>query len=345
MAPSNKAAYLVAAKAPLEVKEAPYTPPGPNELVVKNHAVAINVVDPYKQILGDALLGYIKWPCVQGEDLAGEVVEVGSAVTRFKTGGRVIAYAAGTLPFGNRTPEGGFQNYTIVREHMTAPIPASVTYERGSVLPLCLTTAAYGLFHKDFLGLDLPKAPAASPKGKAVIITSGSSSVGASAVQLAAAAGYEVYTTASPKNFELVKKLGATGVYDYHEDGAADSIIAALKGKKVAGALTINPGGVALSGKVLNATDSVKNIADAGPPPPEGYPEGITSKFIDLGDLSDPDAVIGKIFRDFLPQALASGQFVPEPEPLVVGSGLEKIQEAYDLRLKGVSAQKIVVTL
>ncbi|KAI1097905.1 GroES-like protein [Jackrogersella minutella] len=345
MAPSNQAAFLVAAKTPLEVKEAPYTPPGPNELVVKNHAVAINVFDPYKQVLGDALLSYIKWPIVLGEDLAGDVVEVGSAVTRFKVGDRVTAYSVGTMPFSNRTPEGGFQHYTVVREHLTVSFPSSIPYERASVLPLCLATAAYGLFHHDFLGLDLPTAPAASPKGQALIITSGSSSVGASAIQLAVAAGYEVYSTASPKNFELVRRLGASGVYDYHEDSAADDIAAALKGKKVIGALTVNPGGVAISGKVLNNTDSVKNIADAGPPPPEGYPEGIKSRFIDLLNLSDPNAVVGKVFRDFLPKALASGQFVPEPEPLVVGNGLEKIQEAFDIRLKGVSAQKIVVTL
>ncbi|KAI1418314.1 GroES-like protein [Hypoxylon sp. FL1857] len=345
MVPSNQAAFLTAAPVPLEVKEAPYTPPGPNELVVKNRAVAVNIVDPYKQLLGDVLLPYVKWPCVQGEDLSGDVVQVGKAVTRFKVGDRVLSYPAGTLPFGNRPAEGGFQLYTVAREHLTAKIPQSVTYERASVLPLCFTTAAYGLFHKDFLGLDLPTSPAATPKGEAVVVTSGSSSVGANAIQLAVAAGYEVYSTASPKNFELVKRLGARGVFDYHEDDIADKIVAALKGKKVVGALTINPGGVAISSKVLNNTDSVKNIADAGPPPPEGYPEGIKSKFIDLLDIGDPESVIGNIFRNFLPQALATGQLVPEPEPWVVGQGLESIQGAYEIRLKGVSAQKVVVTL
>ncbi|KAI1380096.1 GroES-like protein [Hypoxylon crocopeplum] len=346
MAPTNQAAYLVAPNTPLDVKEAPYTSPGPNELVVKNRALAINIVDAAKQLLGDALLPYIKWPCVNGEDLAGDVVEVGSAVTGFKVGDRVIAYSAGTLPFANRPEEGAFQQYTVVRDHMTAPFPESISYERACVLPLCFTTAAYGLFHYDFLGLDLPTVPAASPKGEAIIITSGASSVGASAIQLAAAAGYEVYSTSSPSNFDLLRRLGASGVFDYHEDNCADSITAALKGKKVVGALTINTGGVAISGKVLKGTDSIKNIADAGPPPPEGYPEGIKSRFIDLLDLGDPNAVVGKIFRDFAPKALATGQLVPEPEPWVVGQGLESIQGAFETRLKGpVSAKKVVVTL
>ncbi|KAI1394352.1 GroES-like protein [Hypoxylon trugodes] len=345
MAPSNQAAFLTGPKVPLEVREAPYTPPGPNELVVKSRAVAVNVVDPYKQILGDALLPYIKWPCIQGEDLAGDVIEVGSAVTRFKAGDRVTSYAVGTMPFANRQAEGAFQNYTVVREHMTTSFPSSVSYERVSVLPLCLATAAYGLFHHGFLGLDLPTSPAASPKGEAIVITSGSSSVGASAIQLAVAAGYEVYSTASPRNFELVRRIGASGVFDYHEDNCADAIINALKGKKIVGALAINAGGVAISAKVLRGTDGVKYIADAGPPPPEGYPEDIKSRFIDLLDLGEPDSVVGKVFRDFLPKALESGQLVPEPEPWIVGEGLNSLQEAYDIRLKGVSAKKVVVVL
>jgi NADPH:quinone reductase-like Zn-dependent oxidoreductase len=345
--PSNRAAFLDngAPNCPLEVREAPYTPPGPNQLVVKTRAVAVNPVDVYKQLLGEALLPYVKFPCVQGSDLAGDVVEVGSGVEGFQVGDRVLSYAAGTLAFGNDAAEGAFQHYTVVRDFLTAKIPEAVSYERASVLPLCFGTAAYGLFHRDFLGLDPPSVPAASPKGRAVVITSGASSVGASAVQLAAAAGYEVYSTSSPKNFELVKRLGAAAVFDYHDEGCADAIAAALEGKKVAGALSINPGGVAICAKVLRTTDSVKYIADAGPPPPEGYPEDIKSRFIDILDLGKPESVVGAIFRDFVPQALASGQLIPEPEPKVVGKGLESLQDAYGIRLQGVSAQKIVVSL
>ena len=43
--PANTAAWLVEKKGRLEVKEAPYTPPRENEIVVRNHAVAINPVD------------------------------------------------------------------------------------------------------------------------------------------------------------------------------------------------------------------------------------------------------------------------------------------------------------
>jgi hypothetical protein len=51
------------------------------------------------------------------------------------------------------------------------------------------------------------------------------------------------------------------------------------------------------------------------------------------------------VFVDFLPKALETGLFKPAPNPIVVGHGLEKVQEGIDLIKKGVSATKLVVTL
>ena len=344
MTPKNHAIFLRGAKESLKLEETAYTKPDEHEIVIKTAAVAINAVDAYKQILGDGFLPYIKMPCVPGNDVAGEVVEIGNGVTRFKVGDRICAETAGTADFGNRPPEGGFQEFVVLREHLAAKIPDTISYERATVLPLGFSTAAYGLFHSTTLGLSLPSTTA-EPQGQTLLITSGASSVGSNAIQLAVAAGYEVYSTASPKNFDLVRRLGATNVYDYHDEGHVEAIIADLNGKKVAGALAINSGGVALTGKVLNHTNSKKFIADAGPPPVEGYPEGIQCKFFIPDDLGKSDSVVSRIWRDFLPQALAQEKFVPEPEPLVVSKGLDSIQAAYERVLKGVSAQKVVVTL
>lgn len=55
---------------------------------------------------------------------------------------------------------------------------------------------------------------------------------------------------------------------------------------------------------------------------------------------------VGKaVWEDFLPLALESGSFVPAPEPLVVGTGLETLQKAVDVQREGMSAQKVVVLL
>jgi len=55
---------------------------------------------------------------------------------------------------------------------------------------------------------------------------------------------------------------------------------------------------------------------------------------------------VGKaVFENFLPKALEEGKYVAAPEPLVIGKGLELVQEAFEVLKKGVSAKKVVVSL
>lgn len=85
---SNKAAWLPKAGAPLEVGEAPMLTAGPNEIVIRNAAIAINPLDTHMQKVGVFVQ---RWPAILGCDVAGEVHEVGSeAQGRFKKGDRVI---------------------------------------------------------------------------------------------------------------------------------------------------------------------------------------------------------------------------------------------------------------
>jgi NADPH:quinone reductase-like Zn-dependent oxidoreductase len=75
MPPTNEAAWLTApTTTPLEVKAAPYTSPGPNEIVIKNAAVAINPVDWAIQARGPTFFPHLKYPLVLGGDCAGTVV-------------------------------------------------------------------------------------------------------------------------------------------------------------------------------------------------------------------------------------------------------------------------------
>ena len=156
--PSNAAAWLVANHAKLEVKPAPYTLPRDNEIVVENHAVAINPVDWAKQAVGGMFFSFIRYPFVLGEDLAGEVVAVGKNVSRFKVGDRVVGHALAMCKARNNPAEGAFQAFTILADHMASPIPDGMSYESAAVLPLGLSTAACGLFQKDFLARRAPQA-------------------------------------------------------------------------------------------------------------------------------------------------------------------------------------------
>ena len=367
---SNAAAWLNTKQSPLTVGPAPYTAPKSDEIVVRNRVVAMNPIDWIKQVAGDFLFNWIKYGFVLGSDSAGEVVEVGSAVTRFKVGDRVLGHAVGTDPKRNRAAEGSFQKYTVLLERMASPIPASMSFEEASVLPLGLSTAACGLFEKDQLALDLPSL-SSKPNGKTLLVWGGSTSVGSNAIQLAVAAGYEVFTTASPRNFDYCKKLGASRVFDYHDANVVRDIIAALEGKTMAGALAIGAGSPEACVAVVRACKGAKFVSMATFPisfdQPLGQkvpvlatisrflmfsvslwlstrPHGVRTKFIFGSSLVHSD--VGRaVYADFLPRALAEKRFVAAPAPAVVGSGLSAIQSALDLQRKGVSAKKVVVTL
>jgi len=326
--PSNNAVWLPAKYAELEIKPAPYTAPRPSEIVVKNSAVAINPLDWLTQSMGGIMLPWTKYPFILGSDVAGVVAEVGTGVTRFKVGDRVLGHAVGADKSRN--------------------------------------SAAEGAFHP---------SDHAEPTGKVLLVWGGSTSVGSNAIQLAVAAGYEVITTASPKNFDYVRGLGATQGFDYKSKTAVKDIIKALKGRTIAGALSIGTGSAEACVKIVGACNGAKLIALATPSvsfvrAPIGgrrrigwvvptmakliwanvtlminsRRKGIKTKYI-FGTSLIENEVGSLIYRDFLPTALAEGRYVAAPPPQVVGHGLGDIPRALEAQKRGVSAKKLVVTL
>jgi NADPH:quinone reductase-like Zn-dependent oxidoreductase len=372
--PENAAAWLIAKHEPLQVGPAPYTEPEADEILVKNRAVAVNPVDWMLQYVGGLVFSWIKYPFVLGSDLAGEVVAVGSDVTEVNVGDRVLAMAAGAAKQRSRPAEGAFQAYTIVLPRLTTVIPDHLSYVEAAVVPLGVTTAACGLFQSDLLALGLPSANPTA-RGQWVIICGGATSVGSNAIQLAVAAGYEVVTTASPKNFDYVTSLGAAHAFDYRSKDLVRDIVTTLRGKEVVGALAIGTGSVLTCLDILPHCQGRKFIAncssdvsfEAIPRGPritllvilklllgrlranaqtrrKSRRHGVTAKFFDASSVIDNE--IGRaIFRDYLGDALATGRFRPAPPPQVAGGGLEAIQTAFDIQRSGVSAAKIVVAL
>lgn len=84
MSPINRAATLHVKGTPLKVQQSTYTAPALNEIVVMNAAVAINPYDWIVQEAPGLVVSWVKLPFVLGTDVAGEVVEVGKGVTRFR---------------------------------------------------------------------------------------------------------------------------------------------------------------------------------------------------------------------------------------------------------------------
>ena len=347
--PTNTATWLRAKAAPLEVAPAPYPSPEDNEIIIQNAAVAINPVDWAIQAMGESLFPWLTFPLTLGSDVAGTVTEVGRAVTRFKPGDRVLGHALALTTSATR--EGAFQTYTALKAHLASPIPASLSFESAAVLPLGLSTAACGLFQKDYLALAYPTVPPPRPTGETLLVWGGSTSVGSNAIQLAVAAGYEVITTASAKNWEYVKKLGAGTAFDYNSESVVQDLVEVFKGKKCAGAIAIGNAGALASRdaaafgcvEVVARSEGKKFVAMAVQPP-ENLMEGVETKFIFGSDLKDNE-VSKVVYEDFLPKALEEGTYITAPDPEVVGKGLEHIQAAFDVLKKGVSAKKVVVSL
>jgi len=280
-------------------------------------------------------------------------------------GDRVLGHAVGMDKDRNSSAEGAFQDYTVVLARMASPIPSTMAYENAAVLPLALSTAACGLFQTDHLALRHPSATP-TPTGQTLLVWGGSTSVGSNAIQLAVAAGYEVITTASPRNFAYVTQLGARQVFDYSSTTVVQDIIAAFRGKTLAGALAIGTGSAEPCADIVHACNGTKVISMASPS--VSFASGMTvplllklvssnvslqvkcrirhirTKFI-FGTTLKENEVSKLIYEDFLPKALAEGRYVAAPEPYVVGTGLESVQTGFDAQRKGVSAKKVVVSL
>jgi NADPH:quinone reductase-like Zn-dependent oxidoreductase len=248
-----------------------------------------------------------------------------------------------------------------------------MSYENAAVLPLALSTAACGLFQKDHLALQYPSANP-KPTGTTLLIWGGSTSVGSNAIQLAVAAGYEVITTSSPRNFDYVKRLGASQVFDYNKKSTVEDVIKALKGKTIAGALAIGTGSTEACSDIVHACNGNKFVSIASQsvsfdklPLRRGVSlqllllvfrlvlsnvstqvrfrtRGIRAKFIFGSTLMDNE-VSKVIYEDFLPGALADARYIAAPEPAVIGKGLNYVQAGLEAQKQGISAKKVVISL
>ncbi|KAI1451211.1 GroES-like protein [Annulohypoxylon moriforme] len=343
--PTNRAFWQDAINVPSAIREAPFhSSLGPNDVLIKAKAWGMNPVDAFMQLV--ALPG-ITLPAIPGEDVAGVVHAVGEggvAARKFKVGDRVFGYA------GGKGERGAFQEYVLLDQGLTVKMPEHMEFRQAVVFPLCLATAGGALFGGKFLGLPLELGGGAGGKdrGKTLLIWGGASGVGNNAIQLATAVGFDVVATCSLRNFKLVKSLGARVVFDYRSSTVIDDVVAELDKGVCAGIFqAAGPtDGVAPCLEVAKRSKQDLFVACANLVPEESVPEGVRAKFVYEG--GNEKAVYydttSKIFEEFLPKALETGEYKVAPEPEVLKKkGLEGIQEALDIVRKGVSAKKIVV--
>ncbi len=137
---------------------------------------------------------------VPGIDVAGTVVAIGSAVTKFAVGDEVYGMSRGS-----------FAEYAAALEDKVALKPANLTFEQAAVLPISGGTALQAVVDCGHLR-----------SGQKVLVLGASGGVGSYAVQLAKALGAEVTGVSSTAKLDLVRSLGADHVIDYSKDDFAD---------------------------------------------------------------------------------------------------------------------------
>lgn len=192
----------------VQVKDIDVPVMGPMDLLVRVHAASVNPLDVKTRDGAMKTLLKYRFPLVLGNDLSGEVVEVGPRVTRFKKGDAVYACL-------DKERIGTFAEFAVVREGAAALKPTIVTFEEAASLPLVSLTAWQTLVAIGKLGAN-----------QRVLIHAGSGGVGSVAIQLARHLGATVFTTVGQRNMDLVKRLGADVAVDYRtarfEDVAKD---------------------------------------------------------------------------------------------------------------------------
>lgn len=185
----------------LHLEELPVPEIAEDEVLIENHATSINPID-WKARLG-MLKPMFDWdfPVVLGWDAAGVITKVGAGVTKFKEGDEVFA-RPDIYQDGRR---GTYAEYVAAKEDKVALKPKKLSFEAAAAIPLAGLTAWQAV--KDRLHV---KA------GEKVLVQAGAGGVGLFAIQIAKYLGAYVATTASAGNRDLLLRLGADEVIDYH---------------------------------------------------------------------------------------------------------------------------------
>jgi NADPH2:quinone reductase len=222
----------------LVLDEAPKPEPRPGEVLIKVAAAGVNHAD-----LAQAQGRYPPPPGasdILGLEVSGEIAALGQGVTQLRIGNKVCALLAG----------GGYAEYCTAPVECVLPVPKGIDLAGTAALPEVYFTVWTNLFDAARL-----------KPGERVLIHGGSSGIGTAAIQLCAARGHEVFTTAgSAEKCAACKRLGAARAINYRQEDFVEVVKQATGGRGVDVILDMVGGGyvqrniaaAALSGRIVN---------------------------------------------------------------------------------------------
>lgn len=195
----------------LQVGERPVPRCGPDDVLIKVTAAGVNRADTLQRRGGYPVpAGAPEWP---GLEVSGHVAATGERALEFKVGDSVCALVQG----------GGYAEYCIAPQGQCLPVPQNVGIVEAAALPEAYFTVWSNVFEFGRLA-----------RGERLLVHGGSSGIGVAAIQLAAALGHEVLTTAgSDEKCRFCVELGARHAWNYRTVDFSRAVLEASGGHGV----------------------------------------------------------------------------------------------------------------
>lgn len=286
----------------LELRETPMPQPGPQQLLLRMRAAALNRGE---FVAGHGLHGEAgSWKAIGGEG-AGEVVAVGAEVTRFKPGDRVMGRCAGA-----------FAEYALMDQAEAIAVPAALSWEEAAGIAMTF------LVSYDMLVLQGRVQP-----GEWVLVNGVSSGVGVASLQLAKVLGAKVIgTSGSNDKLAMLRPLGLDVAI---RTRAADFAGAVLEATGQHGAdLVVNTVG----GTVF--AEDIRAMAFEGRLATVGYVDGVVQAELDLAALHAKRLTLFGVsnkLRSKAQRAAAVPRFVAEVLPHIAAGAIRpQIDQVFD---------------
>ncbi|MGW2200379.1 MDR/SDR family oxidoreductase, partial [Streptosporangium sp. NPDC001682] len=256
---------------------------------------------------------------LMGGEAAGVVLEVGPGVDDLRPGDRVVGLT-----------EGGFGPVVVTGAGGVTKIPDGVSFEQAATIPVAFLTTYYGLM--DLAGLR---------EGESLLVHAGTGGTGMAAIQLAQRLGVEVFATASPAKWDVLRSLGipddhiaSSRTLEFEQqfsqvcgDRGIDVVLNSLTGEFIdASARLLRPGGRFIEMGKLDIRDQ------------ERFP-GLEYRWFDVLD-AEPERLrqmLGELMRSF-----AAGELRPLP---VTAWDVRRGREAFRFMSQARHTGKIVLTM